>query len=146
MSLKIKFFILCTGSDAELGDPLPFSSLEMAYKKMESQYNERLEGESGYLEDETYIYDRYAIITTNNWYVEWSITESELEISNLQEFASLFENLFGSCSEEFKQFVSDTPEEMKIMASLSEKMLELKNLLTTALPKSAVNKGGDENV
>lgn len=141
MSIKIKAHILCQRIGTELGEPAVFPSHHLAYKEMESRFSEALAeyNEGGYLKEETAIYGDSAIIVTNGDWEEWTITEGELEISDLQSFATAFENFLGNYSTKFEQVITKVPEALEMATNLSESLSELKKLLALALPDTATN-------
>lgn len=148
MSIKIKTYVLCKRLGTELGEPEVFPNFEQAYKAMEAEFDAALAeyNEGAYYKDETTIGGDTAVIVTGGDWQEWTITEKELEISDLGSFVSVFREHLGAYSAQFEQFVREAPQVMEMTASLLEQLGGLQNLLSSALVGMSHGQDGEARV
>ncbi len=144
MSIKIKVYVLSHVHDGELHEPEAFPTQALAYKAMAKQFADAVDEFSSIIEDETAIFTDEAKIVSSDDFERWTISETELEISDLHTFATVFENYLSSyVSGQFMPFVQKAPASLRLAEELTAALQEMKTLLQAALPEfSAAEFGG----
>lgn len=152
MSIKIKVHVLCHRVGTEMSEPELFPTHKQAYKEMETKYQSVIDGydDDDYYKDETAIYGSSATIVTGGDWEEWTITECEVETSDLHGFASVFEQYLSENYTKYKQFASGVPQMMttakKLQDSMTSGIIELRTLLADAISEAAAGKDGGGGV